>query len=126
MPRDEFRATVRGLVAPDRWIIDGNYGGTADLRYPRADTIIFLDLPRRRYLPAMARRTLGDLGRDVQADGCPDRIDPVFLRYLWDWPTSGRVRLVEHLRTHGAGAALVRLRSRAEIEGFLAGVAASR
>lgn len=125
-PDDEFRAAVDAVASGSRWIIDGNYGSTADLRFPRADTIIFLDLPRWRFLPAVARRTLPHLGRAVQAPGCPERLDPVFLRYLWTWPTAGRPRLVRHLGRHGDRAALVRLRSRAAIDGFLAGVAAQR
>src|SRR5699024_1821495 len=34
------------LVNKEEWIIDGNYGGTIDIRLQAADTIIFLDIPR--------------------------------------------------------------------------------
>src|SRR5207248_9352838 len=45
-PGEEWRETVRRLVAGERWIIDGNYGGTLDLRLAACDTVVFLDLPR--------------------------------------------------------------------------------
>jgi hypothetical protein len=59
---------------------DGNTGGTADLRSPRVDTIIILDLPRHRVLPTVARRTLRHPGREVQPDGGPEPRDLLFLR----------------------------------------------
>jgi hypothetical protein len=45
-PRDLWRARVGELVAGDRWIIDGNYAGSLDLRLPRADTVVRFDYPR--------------------------------------------------------------------------------
>src|ERR1700747_2730402 len=46
-PREEFRDAVVRLAAMPAWIMDGNYRFTFDLRLPVADTIVFLDLPRR-------------------------------------------------------------------------------
>ncbi|MCL2397141.1 MAG: hypothetical protein FWC93_03655 [Defluviitaleaceae bacterium] len=44
-PEDEWLKKVAGFTAMDRWIIDGNvsYGESMDLRFKRADLIIFLD-----------------------------------------------------------------------------------
>ena len=46
MPRNEFTALQEEWVKGERWIIDGFYGGTLELRYCAADLVIFLDLPR--------------------------------------------------------------------------------
>ena len=35
----EWLERVAQVVAQDRWVMDGNYGGSLDLRLPRADTI---------------------------------------------------------------------------------------
>ncbi len=40
------RTVQNELVKEDEWIIDGNYGGTMDIRMNAADTIIFLDIHR--------------------------------------------------------------------------------
>jgi len=46
VPKDEFTAMQEQWVQGERWIIDGFYGGTLELRYSAADLVIFLDLPR--------------------------------------------------------------------------------
>jgi len=44
--KEEQRLVQSELVKRKTWIIDGNYGGTMDIRLNNADTIIFLDMPR--------------------------------------------------------------------------------
>ncbi len=47
----ELRRRVEPLVAPDAWVIDGSYRGKlGDLVLDRADTVVWLDLPRRVWL----------------------------------------------------------------------------
>ena len=46
-PPREWREIVGAAAAKPEWIMDGNYAGTFDLRVPRADTVIWLDYPRR-------------------------------------------------------------------------------
>jgi adenylate kinase family enzyme len=48
LPREEFRQRVTAVVAGERWVIDGNYTSQVkDLVWARADTVVWLDLPRR-------------------------------------------------------------------------------
>jgi adenylate kinase family enzyme len=56
---DEFRRRVGCLVAADSWVIDGNYSTVRDLVWARADTVIWLDLPRLTVMTRVTRRTLG-------------------------------------------------------------------
>ena len=46
VPREEQIAVQNNLIKDEKWIIDGNYGGTMDIRLNAADTIIFLDIHR--------------------------------------------------------------------------------
>lgn len=58
LDRESFRAKVAELVAPDSWVIDGNYGNAVlDLVWERADTVVWLDLPRRTVLRQVVLRT---------------------------------------------------------------------
>ncbi|MFI7074130.1 adenylate kinase [Micromonospora sediminicola] len=52
----EFRAEVAALAARPAWVMDGNYGGTLDLRLPRADALVFCDPSRARCLTRVLRR----------------------------------------------------------------------
>ena len=55
-PDDEWRHRVGELIEADAWIMDGNYGGTMELRASACDTLIFLDLPTPRSLFGVVRR----------------------------------------------------------------------
>lgn len=56
---DELRRRVEPIVGGDAWVIDGSYRGKlGDLVLETADTVVWLDLPRRVWLPRLVRRTL--------------------------------------------------------------------
>ena len=55
---DELRAKVEPLVAQEAWVIDGGYmGKLGDLVVGSADTVVWLDLPVRVWLPRLVRRS---------------------------------------------------------------------
>jgi adenylate kinase family enzyme len=41
-PKEAWRQRQTELLAADRWIADGNYGSTFDVRFERADTVIVI------------------------------------------------------------------------------------
>ena len=45
IPKAEFIAMQHEWMKGERWIIDGNYKGTLELRFAAADLVIYLDLP---------------------------------------------------------------------------------
>ena len=47
LPVEEFRARVALVADGECWVIDGNYSRVQDLVWARADTVVWLDLPRR-------------------------------------------------------------------------------
>jgi adenylate kinase family enzyme len=58
-PVDVLRARLAPLLAGDRWVVDGNYRRrVGDLVLPRAELVVWLDLPVRVWLPRLAWRTL--------------------------------------------------------------------
>jgi len=117
MPDEEWVAFQRDLLAGPRWIVDGNYDATLELRAERADTIVFLDLPRRVCLTRAVRRFRSPI---LQAPGCPQKVDAEFLRWIWDFPRRSRPRLLAVLGTYSAQTRIVQLGSAADVRSFLA------
>ncbi len=62
-PDAEWHDTVARLAAGDAWVMDGNYGGTLDLRLAACDAVIFLDLPRWLCIARVLGRWLRYSGR---------------------------------------------------------------
>lgn len=115
-----WRARLTALVDTPCWIIDGNYSATLSLRLARADTAIFLDVPRSVCLARVLRRTLRWLGRergDDIAPGCPERMDLPFLQYVWRFSRDHRGRVVCALKNF-PGRVVV-LRSGRDVRAFL-------
>ncbi|MDQ3067011.1 MAG: adenylate kinase [Actinomycetota bacterium] len=55
---EEFLARVEPLLAEGGWVVDGAYRSKlGDLVLGKADVVVWLDLPRRIWLPRLLRRT---------------------------------------------------------------------
>ena len=123
-PRDEALRHLATEAAGERWILDGNFleaVGEGDSRFERADTVIFLDLPRRTCLWRVLKRVIRDRGRarpDLP-DGCGEGIDFALLRWIWRYPRDDRPRVLALLAGLDAGVDVRRLRSRADVRRYL-------
>ena len=122
-PRDEWIEVQRRLVDGERWVIDGNYGGTLDVRFERADTIVVLALPRTTCVAGVLRRVITRHGNEVQAAGCPERFDMTFVRWVWNYDRDSRPRVDAALDRHRDSSTVIELRSRREVAAFLDRVA---
>jgi adenylate kinase family enzyme len=129
-PDDELRALLEPLLAADAWVIDGAYQHkVGDLVLDSADVIVWLDLPIRVWLPRLLRRTWRRIrGREQLWNDNRESLKTA----IW-----GRESLVVWaLRSHFhrrrrwshdlAHFDVVRLRTPAAVERFLAGVQPSR
>lgn len=57
-PTEEFRQRVDEATRGKRWVVDGNYSVARDIVWPRADAIIWLDLPFHVVIARVVKRTL--------------------------------------------------------------------
>lgn len=96
-PNEEWDRKQRELAQQPRWIIDGNYGRTVDVRLARADTVIVLSTPRRVCLYRVLKRVVANWHRETQAPGCPEHFDPEFLKWIWNFPRNSQPQLTEAL-----------------------------
>ena len=121
-PKHDWLARVAELSAGPRWVMDGNYGSSLHIRLPRADTVLWLDYPRLRCLRRALARTLKRYGRqrDGGPEGCPERLNMEFLRYIWGFPERHRPKLVAALEEFGSHARLFTLKTDRDAERLLA------
>jgi adenylate kinase family enzyme len=119
--REVWRETVKGLVARDAWVMEGNYSSTFDIRMPRADMIVFLDMPVITCLRGILWRPLRHWGkqRPDMAPGCIERYDWPFVKYVWLFRQKQRPVIVAALERYGKTARLAHLKSRSEARAFL-------
>jgi adenylate kinase family enzyme len=131
----EFRARVAAAAAGERWVIDGGYSAVRDLVWARADTVVWLDLPRRTVMRRITWRTLRRVaGRAELWNGNRERWRNVFTWdkdesiIAWAWQTydSRRERYSAALADPAnAHLTFVRLRSPRAVRRFLRAAGAS-
>ena len=119
-PKDEWQSRVAELTAGNEWIIDGNYGGSLEVRLARADTVIDLKFPAWLCVWRILRRVAGSWRRvrPDMAEGCPEQLNLEFLLYTAMFPFSARKRTDAKLRRFSGTH--VRIRSAGELRRFLA------
>lgn len=116
------RDIIRGIIATERWLMDGTNASSFDLRLPRADLVIWLRLPRRIAYWGLARRVVSNYGqvRVGMADGCPERFPEWdFLSFIWSFNRKYTPLFTEKFDTHAPELPVVRLTRRAEVAALL-------
>jgi adenylate kinase family enzyme len=125
-PDEDLRAQVEPIVRSDGWVIDGAYRGKlGDLVLDAADVVVWLDLPVRIWLPRLIRRTARRVrGREELWNGNKETLANV----IWDRDSLLVYAVRSHFRRRReypealANWRVVRLRTPAEVERFLADV----
>jgi adenylate kinase family enzyme len=130
LPPDEFRAQVGDATAGDGWVVDGNYRTVRDLVWARADTVVFIDLPKALTMQRLVFRTIRRaVTREVLWNGNREplanfyRLDPSVNIIVWGWQRHGvyRDRYQAAARDPAnAHLTFVRLRSPRDVDAFLA------
>jgi len=120
-PEDEWRTRVEEISKGGNWIMDGNFGGTMDLRLAACDTVIYLDFPRTLCTWRVIRRwlTYRDGTRPDMAEGCREKFDREFVSWVWNFPKISRPKIEEKISRIGNGTTIVRLRSPEAVGAFV-------
>lgn len=120
-PKDEWPGKVSKLIASEAWVMDGNYSSTLKMRAEAADTLIFLEMTRRlSYLRVISRylRNRGKTRSDV-SEGCPEKIDMEFIRWIWNYPRVSKPRILRFLEKLRKSKNVYIIKNQGEIEAFL-------
>ena len=130
LPEGEFQRLVTERTSEDGWVIDGNYSAVRPIVWARADTVVWLDPPRRTVMRQVAWRTAR---RAVtQQELWNGNREPLsnFLRWApeksiisWAWHNHAKYRTrygAAAIDPANAHLTFIRLTSRADVARFLA------
>lgn len=113
----EARAMVDRFMQNDSWVIDGNYGNLRQAeRLAQADVILILLLPRAVCFFRAWKRFFQNRhrARPSMAEGCPEKIDLEFLRWiLWEGRSAGKRRRYRQIAAAYPGKTVVMKNRRA-------------
>lgn len=120
-PRDEWVRVQSELVQKKQWIIDGNFGGTIDIRLQAADTVIFIDMPRIICMYRVLKRQIQyyNRTRPDMGEECNEKVDLAFLKWIWHYPKRNRPRVLAVLQSISSEKSVVHLRTRRDVRTFL-------
>ena len=119
-PRDQFETAHEEFAKKDKWVIDGNYLKIMGKRLEKADTIIHLDFSTINCLYGVIKRRIQFHGktRPDLGEGCPEKLDWKFLKWVWGFNGNQNVRIKEMLEEQKDKRIIV-LRNRWEIDAFM-------
>jgi adenylate kinase family enzyme len=120
--KEEWRATVENALRGDSWIMDGNFGGTMEMRVAASDTVIFLDLPPLVCIYRILKRVIFYYGknRPDMAEGCNEKFDWKFIKWVWNYPAQTKPKVEALLKQFQNEKTIIRLTSSSEVENFFA------
>jgi adenylate kinase family enzyme len=121
--REQFRLRVTEAAKGERWVMEGNYySRTADIRLPRSDLVIRLDMPRALCASRVIRRSVIGGDRPDLAPGCHEKINGAyfaFLRYVWTFDEIQVPKMQAALRDFAGAVPVVTLRRSIDVEAFV-------
>lgn len=114
--RAEFDEKLAEIVSADRWIIDGNYSRTVELRMARCDTVFLFDLPAEVCIQG-AKQRVGKERSDLP--WVDTELDPNLRREIEEFPQKHLPELYTLIRKYGREKQVVVFRTRKEAEEYL-------
>lgn len=114
--REEFDEQLAQMIRRDRWIIDGDYSRTLEVRLAACDTVYFLDYPLEICL-AGAEARVGKKREDMP--WVETEFDPEFRQWIVDFHKDQLPGIYDLLVKYGKNKTVVVFKSRAEADAYL-------
>lgn len=115
-PRDEWIIKQTELISNEKWIIEGNYNSTMELRFKVTDAVIFLDINRFICLISILKRhgtKRSDLPKYLE-----EKLDFEFLQFcklVWKFSKVGKNSIME-LHNKYPNKPFIRIKSRRQLK----------
>ncbi len=117
----EFTNRQKTILKKSQWIVDGNYGGTVDLRFKKADTIIVLDLPTLTCLWGAFTRywKYKNRTRPDMTPGNKEQLTWEYIRFILNYRRTRRPRIFGKIAALPEDKQVFILKSRADVRALL-------
>ncbi len=117
---EEFLGIQKGLVEQESWIIDGNATKSFEMRYNRADIVLYFHFNRLLCLWRIFKRLIfKDPHISDRAEGCSENVRFRLIRYLWGFDKRVN-QSIQKLRELYPSVQFEELRNNREVDLFLA------
>ena len=113
--REEFDRKLSHILKQDKWIIDGNYGRTLEIRLKKCDTVFLLDFPVSVCLSGVESR-IGKPREDMP--WIEQEFDAEFKEWIINFPKKELPHVYELLEKHKDKNVII-FKSHNEIDEFL-------
>lgn len=114
-----FLSRLSKILSLDKWIIDGNYNSTMEMRMLECDTVIFLDYPTDVCIEG-AKNRRGKPRSDIPWVEAENEIDEEFLEFINNFSSQSRPQILSLLGKYPDKKAFV-FKNRNEAQAFLKG-----
>ena len=109
--RQEFLDIQQSIVDTNSWIIDGNSIKSLEMRYRRADLVLYLNFPRWLcYIRVFKRIFDKSIEIDDRAEDCPEKASWRLLKYMWTFDKRVE-KIIADLRDKYPDVRLVEIRN---------------
>lgn len=116
IPREEFDQRITEIFSEEKWIIDGNYKRTIELRMTQCDTVFLFDLPTEVCLQSVTER----IGKErYDLPWLETELDPEFRQFIEDFPKDTLPYIYELIEKYKAEKQVVIFKSRAEADEYI-------
>ena len=118
--KEAFDQKLAVELEKPQWIMDGNFNRTMSQRMEKCDTIIYLDFSRWACLLGVVKRVVTNYGkvRPDMGQGCPERFDLEFMKWVWNFNKNHRQRYY-HILNEAEGKETIVLKNRRMVRRFL-------
>lgn len=116
IPREEFDQRIVEIFETPRWIIDGNYKRTIEMRMKQCDTVFLFDLPVEVCLQGVTDR----VGKErYDLPWLETELDPEFKQFIEDFPKDTLPYIYELIEKYKDEKRVIIFKSREEADGFI-------
>ena len=116
IPREEFDQRIAEIFETPKWIIDGNYKRTIEMRMKQCDTVFLFDLPVEMCLQGVTDR----VGKErYDLPWLETQVDPEFRQFIEDFPKDTLPYIYELIEKYKDEKRIIIFKSREEADEFI-------